>query len=237
MYYRDIPNFIITKGIIPVTTTSAPTTKVKSTTAKKVVKTKVFDDSSIGITFMSVTEQAALDFKDILLENIPFSVNSENKYECVPSSHVTEDGKTHPFYKLMLWVAGDPEAVLMGLDDISNGMLSDSIDMIHRFSLDSLYSYLLFNNQEELLSSVAYLHTKSQSSSNEIKYLQQDYKEMKDVIESQQKQIEILAVQYSNLQAWLHSSIDLTKLKDVVIDLADKVDPDILDTFRVIQVH
>ena len=198
---------------------------------------QLVDDSCIAITYMSVSEEAASEFKLLLIANIPLNPPTENKYTCEESSHVIEDGTTHSFYKSVMHVSGEPLGILLALDDIKEGALIESADMIHKFSMDSIYSYLLFNNQEELLSSVAYLHANGQGMYNEIHYLQQDYNEMKDIVNKQQKQIEILTEQYAMLQSWLHSFIDLSKLKEVVIEIAEKVDKDILNTFRVIHVH
>lgn len=198
---------------------------------------QLVDESCIVISYMAVSEEAANDFKILLLANIPISNPIENKYSCDESSHVLDDGTTHSFYKSNVYVSGEPVDILLSLDDIKNGSLVDSIDMIHKFSMDSIYSCALINNQDEMLSTISYLHTNSQSTTNEIQYLQQDYNEVKKIVNSQQKQIEILSEQYSMLQSFLHSYVDILKLKEVVIELAEKVDKDILGTFRVIQIH
>jgi hypothetical protein len=201
------------------------------------VTEQLVDDSCIAISYMAVSESAANDFRTLLLANIPLITPTDDKYSCDESSHVIEDGTTHSFYKSIMYVSGDPMDILLALDDIKAGSLFESMDMIHKFSVDSIYTYLLFNDQEELLSSVSYLHSNAQSNYNEIHYLQQDYNEMKDIVNSQQKQIEILSGQYAVIQSFLHSYIDIIKLKEVVVELAEKVDKDLLDTFRVIQVH
>ena len=198
---------------------------------------QLVDDSSIIINYMAVSEEAAIEFKSLLLANIPLSVPSENKYECKVNSHVIEDGTTHSFVIVTLYVSGDSEQILIALDDIKNGSLYETMGIVHKFSVDSIHSHMMFGDGLQLLSSVSYLHNKGQYTSNEIGFLQQDFTELRDTVEAQQKLIEVLVENYSMLQAFIHNYIDIIKLKSIVVELAEKVDPDILDSFRIIQVH
>jgi hypothetical protein len=128
---------------------------------------------------------------------------------------------------------------LVQLDSVEAGFVPDAEEVLEEVFGDARYEVSLFDEEVPLgiMQMNQYLHNKVQEQTRSIAILEAQMSQLIDLCADTTAQSTGMKVRYDNLQAYIHSYLNVNGLVDTVRRIAEEVDPDILDDYQAVKIH
>lgn len=195
---------------------------------------KNLNNIKLFVTFTTGSLQVSKDVSEIILDKM----RHVEEFTYSDREHQSSVGD-HKFYSGMLTLSVPIDELLSSLnqiDHIKSGFVSP---MIPRDCSDVtvVVDFDEFDGSDVCLSTFHYLLNKTQEQNKKIMELEDQINDLQGLAGRYEAKFELYDTRYASMQAYIHSSIDLTRMAEVVRDLAAEVNPDILDKFQKVLVH
>ena len=195
--------------------------------------------SVINVTFSAVNEKGARGFVELLRNN----VTHDSMWHQVNEKYVKYGDQQMGSY----WIgtasltvdAGDLNNRLVQVDTVKHGFIPDASEVYSEVHKDVRVEVATegVDSIVPILEQNKYLHNLVQEHARALATLEYSHFNLTKINESQEARIQELERGYAEIQAFLHSHIDFTALKQIVRATAEAVDESILDDFPLQRLH
>lgn len=189
--------------------------------------------SSIIVRFSAKCESAANKFIGVLRENI----------ECASTWHSIEhstQGSGQIIWQCELVIFMDDHQLnscLILIEAIKDGLIPDTQNILFDIYDDVRVELADVDTPKSMKEINSYLFNKVQDQQKTIESMYMQISSISNILLTQTQHLASLKEQYEGVQWFLHSYVDLKNLCKVVREVAEQVDPNILEDFPLVPVH
>lgn len=186
------------------------------------------------INFSSSTKDSAEKF----IEFLKLRIVNRKSWQNINEVSFLDNKGTYYTASLALTVhVSDVGKYLVDIDAIKDGLVS-GIDELLSFIFNDITAKIAYQcGQAALVEVNKYLHNKTQEQQTRIDSSDAYFVDLVKTLAKQKSYIERLEERLNSQIAYVHTYINLTKLSGLVREIADKVDPDLLDNYEIVKVH
>lgn len=195
---------------------------------------KNLNNIELYVTFTSGSLEICKDVSEIILDKM----SHIEEFTFNTATHQSTVGD-HQFYSGIMTLS-IPEDMLLGslnqLDHIKSGYASPMIPSKCN-DITAVVNFDNYHGTEVSNSTFHYLLNKTQEQDKKLMELEDQINDLQSMAGRYEAKFEYYDTKYASMQAYIHTYIDLNRLAEVVRDLAEVVDPDILESIQKVTVH
>lgn len=195
--------------------------------------------SLIDVTFSGVNLEGVEKYRDLVLAN----VDHVSAFSFADEKFINgTDGTRGSYHICSIGLVVEDEGLnnsLVQLDAVEAGFAPGAEEVLELVFGDARYEVTPFDDEvpAAMVQVSKYTHNKAQEHTKSLSSLEMQVQQLTNLAVQQAGELAGLKARYDNLQAFLHSYIDIKGLVKTVRRIAEEVDPDILDDYEMSKVH
>jgi hypothetical protein len=195
--------------------------------------------SLIDATYSAVNSEGVEKYRDLVLQN----VNHVSAFFFSEEKFINgTDGTRGSYWTGSIGLVVEDDALntsLVQLDSVEAGFAPGAEEVLELVFGDARYEVTPFDDEvpASIVQLSKYTHNKIQEQTKSVSSLEVQVQQLTDLAVQQAGELAGLKARYDNLQAFLHSYIDIKGLVQIVRRIAEEVDPDILDDYAIVKVQ
>jgi hypothetical protein len=127
-------------------------------------------------------------------------------------------------------------ATLVQIDAMKDGLLSGMEDFINNIFNDITHK-VVYKESDSLIEVNKYLHNKIQEQERRMEMMEAQNAQMVGIITKYNLKLTEIDDRLRGHMAFMHTYIDIKKIAILVKQIAEKVDPDLIEDFEVVSIH
>lgn len=188
--------------------------------------------SDVIVNYNAETPEAAEAFYKLFKENVSHEYMKYDSKE----EHINVNGEPMgSYWQGLVQMAVSSEDLnnsLIQIDSVKNGLVSGSNEVYDQIYSDMRVEVVAENankNLSHVHQMLQYQHNQLQEHERVIERLEAEVATLFEVKDQYEKRLEQMAYRFDQMYAYLHDVVNVTSLVRIVRELAEQVDPELLD--------